>query len=31
VLGWVDLTEAANRSPRLWRELLRWRGMIAEL
>lgn len=30
VLRLVDLTVAANRSPRLWREWLRWRGLIAE-
>ena len=30
VLRMVDLTVAANRSPRLWRELLRWRDLVAE-
>lgn len=30
VLRLVDLTVAAHRSPRLWRELLRWRGLAAE-
>jgi hypothetical protein len=31
VLRMVDLTVEAHRSPSLWRELLRWRGLIAEL
>lgn len=30
VLRMVDLTVAANRSPRLWRELLRWRELVAQ-